>query len=150
MNNATHAATAAATIDVPADTAWATIADGGGVHLWFPDVIASSEIDGEGVGAARRCRMRDGAPLAERILEIDHGARRFVYAIDEHPLPATDVVATMTVTPAGAGASRIEWGASFEADDEAVPQVAGMLERIYATGIRNLAAFHGGAVRPAV
>ncbi|MBE9169972.1 SRPBCC family protein [Pleurocapsales cyanobacterium LEGE 06147] len=76
-----------------ADAIWATISSGGDVHQWFP-IIQSCRLEGSGEGASRFCTMIDGTELKERIVEVNHATRRFRYAIDRHPLPAQDVVAS--------------------------------------------------------
>jgi hypothetical protein len=51
--------------------------------------------------------MANGAELKERIIEVDHSTRRFRYTIDQHPLPASDVVATIEVADVGDGKTKI-------------------------------------------
>jgi uncharacterized protein YndB with AHSA1/START domain len=130
--------TATAIVAAPADRIWATIAAGGGVHHWFGAVITACELRGSGPGAERFCTMADGADLKERILEIDADARRFRYAIDEHPLPAREVVAAMEVEDLGDGTARITWGAQYEADDAHADLVDQTLSGLYAQGIQSL------------
>lgn len=128
-------------VDVPAQHLWATIAQGGGVDKWFGAVITSCELKGNGQGAQRFCTMADGAELEERILEIDNDKKRFVYAIDKHPLPATDFIAALEIADIGDGQSKVTWSAKFNADNQNGVMVEGMLAVLYEQGIQSLAAY---------
>ncbi len=83
-----------------ADAIWATISSGGDVHQWFP-IIQSCRLEGSGEGASRFCTMIDGNKLKERIVEVNHALRRFRYAIEQHPLPAQAVIASIDVRDTG-------------------------------------------------
>ncbi|MEM9761257.1 MAG: SRPBCC family protein [Pseudomonadota bacterium] len=132
-------------VETPSDRLWATVASGGEVHRWFGEVITSCELTGSGEGAARNCTMANGALLEERILEIDHSARRFRYAIDTHPLPAQNVIATVTIASIPGGGSEVTWAADYQAAPEHEPLVRKTLEDLYTQGIRSLEAFHATA-----
>jgi len=132
--------TATATIDAPADKIWTTIAAGGGVHQWFGTVITACELKGSGVGAERFCTMVNGAELKERIIEIDDEARRFRYTVHQHPLPASDVVATIEVTDLGDGKSKLNWSAEYVVEEAQANAVDQTLSGIYAQGIDALEA----------
>lgn len=130
--------TAVATVTAPADRIWATIAAGGGVHQWFGAVITACELKGSGAGAERFCTMANGAELKERIMEVDHSAKRFRYAIDQHPLPASEVVATIEVADLGDGKTKITWGAEYGVEDAHAEVVDQTLSGLYAQGIQAL------------
>jgi uncharacterized protein YndB with AHSA1/START domain len=126
------------TIAVPPNAVWAVIAQGGDVHRWFGAAITTCELTGEGESAARQCTMANGALLKERILQVDHDGRRFRYAVDEHPLPASDVVATITVAEAPDGQTHISWGADYAAAPGQDVLMREALETLYAQGIQSL------------
>ncbi|XOV83321.1 MAG: SRPBCC family protein [bacterium] len=130
------------TIQVPANEVWATISKGGDVHHWFTGVITSCALSGTGEGAERFCTMADGAELKERIIEIDHDARRFRYAIDEHPLPASHVIATIFVVGLSDGRAQVTWGADYATDDENSSVVDETLKGLYAHGVSALETYH--------
>ena len=121
-------------IDAPAESVWATIAKGDGVHEWFGGVIASCSLAGD----RRECTMADGAKLKERILDVDHGAQRFRYAIEEHPLPAQNVVSTIEVSGKADGKTRVRWSAEFDAEHEHLPVLKETLSGLYTQGIASL------------
>ncbi len=121
------------------DTVWAILEKGSGVHEWFDGVITSCRLEGEGEGSSRFCTMMNGADLEERILTIDSDNRVFRYAIDKHPLPAKNVVATTKVNATTEGA-KIEWSAQFNVDSEEEAAVTKQtLEGLYTQGIDSLA-----------
>ncbi len=125
-------------IDAPSDAVWDLIAKGGDVHRWFAAAITTCELTSDGEGAARHCTMADGAVLEERILEIDPARRRSRYAIDRHPLPARDVVATISVAELPDGRTEVTWGADYTAAPEHEALTRETLEGLYAQGIRSL------------
>jgi hypothetical protein len=136
-----HSTTVEREISGSADVIWATISAGGNVHQWFP-MIQSCRLEGAGEGAARFCVMADGSDLEERIIEINHDARLFRYAISQHPLPAREVIASMEVKDVGNGKTIIAWGAEFEAGEETAAQVKEMLQMVYSQGIQSLEDYH--------
>ncbi|MBW4554627.1 MAG: SRPBCC family protein [Trichormus sp. ATA11-4-KO1] len=125
-----------------ADAIWDTISAGGNVHKWFSTIIQSCQLEGTGEGASRLCTMIDGNELKERIVEVNHAVRRFRYAIDQHPLPAKDVIAFIEVKNAGNGRAFISWGAEFEASEETIPQIKETLHGLYMQGIQSLENYH--------
>lgn len=130
------------TIQAPASGVWDTISQGGDVHRWFTGVITACELKGAGEGAERHCTMANGAELSERILQVDHDAKRFRYAIDKHPLPATNVIATIDVLELPEGRTQVTWGAEYDTTDEYAEMVDETLNGLYAQGISALEAFN--------
>lgn len=137
--------TAIQTINASADAVWATIAQGGDVHKWFGSAFRACELKGSGEGAERILTLADGGQLRERIVEIDHAAKRFRYAIEEHPLPATNVVGRIEVEDLGGGKTEVRWGATYTVADEHVGVVEQALMGVYGQGIRALEAYCGQA-----
>jgi hypothetical protein len=132
-----HITTVEREISGDADSIWATISAGGDVHHWFP-MIQTCRLE----GSARFCVMADGSELEERIVEIDRDARRFRYAVERHPLPASNAIATIQVKDIAPGRTFISWGAEFEASEENVTQVKETLQMVYSQGIQSLESYH--------
>jgi hypothetical protein len=124
-------------ISAKPDLIWATISAGGDVHQWFP-VIQSCQLEGVGEGASRFCIMTDGSELQECIVEINHTARRFRYAINQHPLPAQNFIGSIEVKTTGNGDTLVCWSAEFDASEDAASQIKEMLQGIYIQGIQGL------------
>ena len=130
------------TIRAPADKVWRTVSTGGDVHRWFSGVITTCELTGSGEGAERRCTMADGALLKERIIEVDNDGMRFRYAIDKHPLPASDVVATIQLVGLPDGRTQVTWGADYSVSDDHAHLVETTLLDLYGRGIEALENSH--------
>lgn len=126
------------TVQMPAASAWHVISKGGDVHHWFGAVITACELNGDGVGAQRSCVMADGAKLEEKIIAVDHNLRRFVYAVNQHPLPASNVVGTVVVNDLDENTATIQWGAEYECDEQYFEMIDQMLAGLYEQGIRSL------------
>lgn len=88
-------------IDRDADAVWAVAGDFGGL-AWMPGV-ESCTVDGDD-----RTLSMLGMEIVERQLGRDDAARRLSYGIVGGSLPVDRHVATITVTPAGAGA-HVTW-----------------------------------------
>jgi hypothetical protein len=94
------------TVAVPAQQAWAAIADVGAVHRrLLPGRVSDARIDGD----VRILTMPDGTEVSELILAIDHSLRRMAYTVTEgQRLPLTYHHAAFQVFDQGA-TSRIVW-----------------------------------------
>jgi hypothetical protein len=94
------------TVAVPAQQAWAAIADVGAVHRrLLPGRVSDARIDGD----VRILTMPDGTEVRELILAIDHSLRRMAYTVTEgQRLPLTYHHAAFQVFDQGA-TSRIVW-----------------------------------------
>lgn len=137
-------------IQAAPDDVWLTLSQGGDVHRWFSGVITTCDLVGAGEGATRTCTMADGSKLEERIIEIDHANKLFRYAIDTHPLPATDLVATIQLRGLPEGRSQITWGADYEVADADAHLVHEALTRIYSQGILALESHHQTIAQEAI
>jgi carbon monoxide dehydrogenase subunit G len=122
------------------DQAWSLLADFGGT-AWIPG-IESCEVEGaEGVGQIRKLKM---GPMAihERLESFDPEARSLSYSIVEGPLPTENYLATVSLSNAGDGKVRVQWGASFDIpsmDDDAANGIASSIEGSYSGMVDALA-----------
>ena len=109
--------------EIPAgvDQVWAKIADFGGLKSWAPN-LESCELEGTGIGSVRKMVM-GGANIHE-------AGHSLSYSIVEAPMPVENYLATITVSEAGDGRSKIEWTATFDvpgmSDEQAQGMAAGM------------------------
>ena len=124
-----------------ANLIWRTVASCGGLELWMPSLVRSCALTGTGPGAKRIVTLADGGELTERIVEIDETARRFRYAIDEHPFPFSDAVGTISVETTGPTAFRLTWRSDFEIEESLAPTVEAMMTAFYSTAIDSLLAY---------
>ncbi|HEX5615617.1 MAG TPA: SRPBCC family protein [Acidimicrobiia bacterium] len=79
----------------PADAVWDVIADAGTIADWFP-AMESSSIEGD----VRRCSLRSGLELIERIVTSDAELRRFQYRVTGG-VPVIEHLATVDVFALG-------------------------------------------------
>jgi hypothetical protein len=124
-------------IGVSADAAWAAIAAIGGLDRWFP-VIATCEVEGEGVGATRILGLAAGGRMVDRIEEINSEARRFRYSRIELPLPVTSYAGTVLIRDAGEAGSEIAWRVAFEVAPEDRDGILDFVETALSAGTAGL------------
>lgn len=139
-------------IDVPADKAWALLADWGGAKKIFT-ICASCESEGEGLGASRVIRV-----LSDKIDEIDAGnshdlegqairetCTRFEpdnyvlsYAVEEpSPLPVTNYVATVQIVAVDEKSCEITWSSQSDPKTNEA-EARGLFEASYLDGIKGI------------
>ena len=117
---------------------WNLMSDFGGLKAWNPG-MESCELEGEGVGAVRTIVMPGGISLRERLESLDHANKTYSYSIVEAPLPATDYVATVVVSEAAPGRTKIVWSSEFEPAGAAESDLVALFEGIYKGGIQGVA-----------
>ena len=125
------------TIDAPVEKVWSAIRAIDGLDRWFP-VIATSRVEGAGVGAIRIMGLRDGGEIHDRVIEIADTERRFRYDRFRSPFPVTSYLGTVEVGDAGAGRSNVSWTVVIEAADEARSELAAFLRGALSDGIDGL------------
>jgi hypothetical protein len=130
-------ATAAVTGELGAsvDEVWKLVGDFVGMVQAFG---LPTEVEGEGIGQIRTIQMGD-IRTVERLEELDDDGKRLVYSIIESPMPLVDYRATIALSPAGEGRTRVDWSSTFDVapgtTDEAAVE---MVEGIYHGGIAGL------------
>lgn len=92
------------------DDVWKVVGDFGGLAEWMPGMDAC-ELDGD----IRNIRTM-GLDIQEQLRERDDAERRISYAIVQSPMPLQLHLATITVTPEGAG-SHVTWTVEVEPDE---------------------------------
>lgn len=108
-------------IDAPADTVWGAIRDFNGLPNWHPLIVDSRIENGfasDKVGCVRNFRLRDGGQLREQLLSLSDFEYQCTYSIIESPMPLTNYVATLKLTPVTDGNRTFaEWSAEFDCDE---------------------------------
>jgi uncharacterized protein YndB with AHSA1/START domain len=121
---------------------WEVISGIGAVDRWFPAVIRTCRVEGEGVGAKRYCTMGDGTNLEERIVGIDQERLSFSYEIDDNPnMPASKIRGAMTLKSLGQDRAELTWKADYEPREGMAGVMKKMLEEVYPAGIKSLEAY---------
>ncbi len=112
---------ASTVIDASADAVWAKIRDFNGMPDWYPEVIATSEIEdgkaGDQVGAVRSFTLGDGTHLREKLLAHSDEKRSYTYDFQKTPFDVDNYNATIRVVPVtDGGKAFVEWWTTFDCD----------------------------------
>jgi hypothetical protein len=113
------------------EKAWGVLAAFGECG-WIPG-IEGCELEGSGIGSVRKLKM-GGMEIHERLEAFDPEARSLSYSIIAGPMPTENYLATVTLSDAGSGKVRVQWGAKFDApgmDDEQANGLAQGIEGSY-------------------
>jgi carbon monoxide dehydrogenase subunit G len=116
-------------IDASREVVWDLVSDFGGVQRISPEV-ESCKLEGEGVGAVRTINTQ-GIVIKERLESLDGKNYTFSYSIVEGPIPFTDYLAKVELSPAGAGRTKIHWSGSFEPAGVPEETLKQLVETIY-------------------
>lgn len=130
-------------IDAPAAKVWERIRDFNGMPRWHPRIRDSRIENGEPadrVGCVRDFHLQNGDRIRERLLGLSDYDMFQTYAILESPMPLTDYVATLRLTPVTDGARTFaEWTAEFEcAREVAEDLVSGIGGNVFQAGFDAL------------
>lgn len=110
-------------IDAPVAKVWAKVRDFNALPRWVPAVRDSRIENGEPadkVGCVRDFYLQNGDHLRERLLGLSDYDMFCTYSILESPMPLTDYIATLRLTPVTDGDRTFaEWTAEFECAPEA-------------------------------
>ena len=130
-------------IDAPASRVWDRVRDFNGLSRWHP-LVRDSRIDtGEPpdkIGCVRDFHLQNGDRIREKLLGLSDYDYFCTYSILESPMPLTDYVATLRLTPVTDGDRCFaEWTAEFECDEsEAEGLVTGIGEDVFLAGFSAL------------
>ncbi|MCC5954652.1 MAG: SRPBCC family protein [Natronohydrobacter sp.] len=107
-------------IDAPATKVWEKVRDFNGLPRWHPRIRDSRIENGEPadrVGCVRDFNLQNGDRIREKLLGLSDYDYFCTYAILESPMPLTDYIATLRLTPVTDGDRTFaEWTAEFECD----------------------------------
>ncbi len=114
-------------IDAPAAKVWERVRDFNALPRWHPRIAESRIEDGlpaDKVGCIRNFRLQNGDLIREKLLGLSDYDMFCTYAILESPMPLTDYIATLRLTPVTDGDRCFaEWSAEFDC----APDVEGEL-----------------------
>jgi mxaD protein len=136
-------------INATPEQVWAVAGDFVGLNRWLPVIPESRLILGKNnqVGAIRELRRLNGTKVQEKLIEYETNPMTLTYTYVGGVVPSTDYFATMIVSDAGAGKTKVVWKARFkrlaywtdnppEGQDDATPLNA--LNKVYPAGLENL------------
>lgn len=130
-------------IDAPVAKVWAKVRDFNALPRWVPAVRESRIENGEPadkVGCVRDFHLQNGDHLRERLLGLSDYDMFCTYSILESPMPLTDYIATLRLTPVTDGDKTfVEWTAEFECAPElAADLVSGIGTGVFQAGFDSL------------
>ena len=130
-------------IDAPAAKVWAKVRDFNALPRWVPAVRESRIENGEPadkIGCVRDFHLQNGDHLRERLLGLSDYDMFCTYSILILPMPLTDYIATLRLTPVTDGDKTFaEWTAEFECAPElAADLVAGIETNVFQAGFDSL------------
>ncbi|MEL6774438.1 MAG: SRPBCC family protein [Pseudomonadota bacterium] len=130
-------------IDAPAARVWDRVRDFNGLPRWHP-LVRDSRIENsepsDKIGCVRDFHLQNGDRIRERLLGLSDYDYFCTYSILESPMPLTDYVATLRLTPVTDGdRSFAEWTAEFECEEaEAEGLVTGIGTDVFLAGFSAL------------
>ena len=130
-------------IPAPAERVWERVRDFNGLPRWHP-AIRESRIENaepaDKVGCIRDFRLQNGDRIREQLLGLSDYDYFCTYSILESPMPLTDYVATLRLTPITDGNRTFaEWSAEFEcALDVADDLVGNIGQNVFQAGFDAL------------
>jgi hypothetical protein len=95
-------------------------------------------VEGEGVGMTRKVQMGPDVTLIERLEAHDDATYTTKYSMVEGPLPVTDYLSTIRLTPSGDDKTTLIWETTFQPAGIEEDKGVSMLEGGYAAGIKAL------------
>lgn len=130
-------------IDAPTARVWERIRDFNALPRWVPAVRDSRIENGEPsdrIGCVRDFHLQNGDHLREKLLGLSDYDFFCTYSILESPMPLTDYVATIRLTPVTDGDRTFaEWTAEFDcAEAEAEGLVTGIGQNVFQAGFNSL------------
>ena len=134
---------ASSVIDAPATKVWEKVRDFNALPRWHPRIRESRIENGEPsdkIGCVRDFRLQNGDHLREKLLGLSDYDMFCTYSILESPMPLTDYIATLRLTPISDGdRTFIEWTAEFDcAADAAADLVDGIGNNVFQAGFDAL------------
>jgi hypothetical protein len=136
-------------INAPAARVWERVRDFNALPRWHPRIRESRIENGEPsdrIGCVRDFTLQNGDRLREKLLGLSDFDMYYTYTILESPMPLTDYIATMRLTPVSDGdRTFIEWSAEFVCADEAADDlVNGIGTNVFQGGFDALKRHFGG------
>ncbi|MEL6126156.1 MAG: SRPBCC family protein [Pseudomonadota bacterium] len=136
-------------VPAPAAKVWDRVRDFNGLPKWHPRVRDSrieDALPSDKVGCVRNFNLQNGDNLREQLLGLSDYDMFCTYSILESPMPLTDYVATLRLTPVTEGdRTFIEWSAEFSCDPaDEDDLVGGIGTNVFQGGFDALKRHYGG------
>jgi mxaD protein len=129
--------TETATIGLDPHTLWNEIGAFGDVGRWHP-LLSSVKVVGQGSGAMRIARAKEGALQAERLQIIDPERRLYRYTMEITSMPVRDYTGEFRIDSADGDASTVVWSAQFELTPDGDGRTVESVRRFLHAGTESL------------
>lgn len=134
---------ASSVIDAPVARVWERVRDFNALPRWHPAIRDSRIENGEPadrVGCVRDFHLQNGERIRERLLGLSDFDYFCTYSILESPMPLSDYIATLRLTPITDGDRTFaEWSAEFDCAPEAAEGlVSGIATNVFQAGFNAL------------
>ncbi len=124
-------------VAVAPDKAWAAVGEFCGIGDWHP-AVATCELSSQGKDKIRTLSLKGGGTIVEKLVKWEPRKHSYTYAIISSPLPVSDYVSTISVSPHGDSGSRLVWKGKFSpVGDEA--KAKEVIAGIYTDGLAGIA-----------
>lgn len=136
-------------IGAPAARVWERVRDFNALPRWHPAIRDSRIEDAlppDKIGCIRNFNLQNGDNIREQLLGLSDYDLFCTYAILESPMPLSDYVATLRLTPVTDGDRCFaEWSAEFSCAPEAEDDLAGGIgSNVFQAGFDALKRHFGG------
>ncbi|WP_341367655.1 SRPBCC family protein [Yoonia sp. BS5-3] len=140
---------ASSVIGAPAERVWDRVRDFNGLPKWHPRIRDSrieDALPADKVGCIRNFNLQNGDNIREQLLGLSDYDMFTTYSILESPMPLTDYIATLRLTPVTDGARTFaEWTAEFNcAPEDETDLVTGIGGNVFQGGFDALKRHFGG------
>lgn len=109
-------------INAPAAKVWERVRDFNSLPKWHPRIRDSrieDALPSDKVGCIRNFHLQNGDGLREQLLGLSDYDMFYTYTILESPMPLTDYISTLRLTPVTDGDRCFgEWSAEFSCDPD--------------------------------
>ena len=136
-------------IGASAARVWERVRDFNGLPRWHPRIRDSrieDALPSDKVGCIRNFNLQNGDNIREQLLGLSDYDMFYTYGILESPMPLSEYVATLRMTPITDGARTFaEWSAEFScAPDDEMDLVSGIGTNVFQGGFDALKRHFGG------
>lgn len=136
-------------IGASAERVWERVRDFNGLPKWHPRIRDSrieDALPADKVGCIRNFHLQNGDTIREQLLGLSDYDLFCTYGILESPMPLTDYIATLRLTPVTDGPRCfIEWSAEFScAPADEADLVSGIGANVFQAGFDALKRHFGG------
>lgn len=135
-------------INAAPDAVWSKVSNFGDLGAWHPAVKKTEIVSGTNnkPGAVRLLTLQDDGTIKEQLKAYNAAKHSYTYVILEGVLPVSDYRSTVSVSPAGAGKSKVTWVGTFKRKDQSDMPAKGQgdedatntITAVYKGGLENL------------